>query len=55
MPGHMIVHSAILIYMFRAIWEFAQSQDSENAQRNLEIAQILRLRGTYTLIYIPCK
>ena len=23
-----------------------QSQDSENAQRNLEIAQILRLRGT---------
>ena len=27
----------------------AQSRDSENAQRNLEIAQILRLRGTYTL------
>ena len=26
-----------------------QSRDSENAQRNLEIAQILRLRGTYTL------
>ena len=25
-----------------------QSRDSENAQRNLEIAQILRLRGTYT-------
>ena len=24
-----------------------QSWDSENAQRNLEIAQILRLRGTY--------
>ena len=24
-----------------------QSRDSENAQRNLEIAQILRLRGTY--------
>ena len=30
----------------------AQSRDSENAQRNLEIAQILRLRGTYTL-YCP--
>ena len=28
-----------------------QSQDSENALRNLEIAQILRLRETYTLIY----
>ena len=27
-----------------------QSQDSENAQRNLEIAQILRLRGTYTYL-----
>ena len=26
----------------------AQSRDSENSQRNLEIAQILRLRGTYT-------
>ena len=26
-----------------------QSQDSENAQCNLEIAQIPRLRGTYTL------
>ena len=26
-----------------------QSRDSENAQRNLEIAQILRLRGTYIL------
>ena len=26
----------------------AQSRDSENAQRNLEIAQILRLHGTYT-------
>ena len=26
-----------------------QSRDSENVQRNLEIAQILRLRGTYTL------
>ena len=26
----------------------AQSRDSENAQRNLEIAQILRLRGTTT-------
>ena len=25
----------------------AQSRDSESAQRNLEIAQILRLRGTY--------
>ena len=24
-----------------------QSQDSENVQRNLEIAQIPRLRGTY--------
>ena len=28
----------------------AQSQDSENAQRNLEIAQISRLRGTYTQV-----
>ena len=28
------------------VW-FTQSQDSENAQRNLEIAQILRLHGTY--------
>ena len=28
----------------------AQSQDSENAQRNLEIAQILRLHGTYRLL-----
>ena len=27
----------------------AQSRDSENAQRNLEIAQIPRLRGTYIL------
>ena len=26
-----------------------QSRDSENAQHNLEIAQILRLRGTYIL------
>ena len=26
-----------------------QSQDSENAQRNLEIAQILRLQGTYAV------
>ena len=30
-----------------------QSQDSENAQRNLEMAQILRLRGTY--IYASMK
>jgi len=29
-----------------------QSQDSENVQRNLKIAQILRLRGTYTHTYI---
>ena len=29
-----------------------QSQDSENAQCNLEIAQILRLCGTYTHTYI---
>ena len=28
-----------------------QSQDSENAQRNLEIAQIPRLRRTYPLIH----
>ena len=28
----------------------AQSQDSENAQRNLEIAQILRLHGTYACV-----
>ena len=28
-----------------------QSRDSENAQRNLEIAQILRLRGTYILVF----
>jgi len=27
-----------------------QLRDSENAQRNLEIAQIPRLRGTYTEI-----
>ena len=27
----------------------AQSQDSKNAQRNIEITQILRLRGTYIL------
>ena len=27
-----------------------QSQDSENAQRNLEIVQIPRLRGTYILV-----
>ena len=34
-----------------------QSQDSENAQRNLEIAQILRLRGTYPLAipYAPSE
>ena len=29
-----------------------QSRDSENAQRNLEIAQILRLRGTYTYVHV---
>ena len=28
-----------------------QSRDSKNAQRNLEIAQIPRLRGTYIYIY----
>ena len=40
--------------------QITQSQDSENAQRNLEMAQILRLHGTYlhvnrkyTLITIP--
>ena len=27
-----------------------QSQDSENVQRNLEIVQIRRLRGTYTVV-----
>ena len=27
-----------------------QSQDSEKVQRNLEIAQIPRLRGTYNLV-----
>ena len=27
----------------------AQSRDSENAQRDLEIAQILRLRRTYSV------
>jgi len=36
----------------------AQSPDSKNAQRNLEIAQIPKLRGTYmllcSLIYISC-
>ena len=31
-----------------------QSQDSENAQRNLEIAQILRLRRTYTDSFVMC-
>ena len=29
-----------------------QSRDSENTQRNLEIAQIPRLRGTYTVLFI---
>ena len=29
-----------------------KSQDSENAQRNLEIAQISRLCGTYTQIWM---
>ena len=29
-----------------------QSWDSENAQHNLEIAQMLRLRGTYILLGI---
>ena len=28
------------------------SRDSENAQRNLEIAEILRLHGTYIKIYM---
>ena len=28
----------------------AQSRDSENAQRNLETAQIVKLRGTYTSV-----
>ena len=31
-----------------------QSRDSENAQRNLEIAQILRLRGTYISVFSQC-
>ena len=31
----------------------AQSRDSENAQRDLKIAQIPRLRGTYTLLCAP--
>ena len=35
------------ITQFRECMRVTQSQDSENAQRNLEIAQILRLRGTY--------
>ena len=30
----------------------AQSRDSENAQHNLEIAQIPRLRGTYDNVYM---
>ena len=29
----------------------AQSRDSENAQRNVEIAQILRLRRIYILVW----
>ena len=51
------------MYMFRVIWDFAQSadcgaqtEDQQNAghvdlqfaQRNLQIAQIPRLSGTYT-------
>ena len=31
----------------------AQSRDSKNAQRDLKIAQIPRLRGTYTLLCAP--
>ena len=29
-----------------------QSQDSENVQHNLKIAQILRLRRTYILVHV---
>ena len=32
-----------------------QSQDSENAQRNFKIAQILRLRGTYRCMHSKCR
>ena len=32
----------------------AQSRDSENVQHNLEIAQILRLRGTYMCPLVHC-
>ena len=41
-------------YLFCTIWEFAQSRDSENVQRNLKIVQVLRLRGTYPYLYLWC-
>ena len=42
--------SAVQYSRMRILRLPAQSQDSENAQRNLEIAQISRLRGTYTQV-----
>ena len=49
------LHNLEIVQVYCAISRLrnysAQSWDSENAQHNLEIAQILRLRGTYTPYY----
>ena len=47
-----IAHMCYTILRLRTHVRVTQSQDSENAQRNLEIAQILRLRGTCTYTHM---
>ena len=45
-----IAHVCYTISRLRTrVTQYVQSQDSENAQRNLEIAEILRLCGTYII------
>ena len=44
-----ILHRSKIAQMYLEIG--TQFQDSENAQRNLEIAQIPRLRGTYIILH----
>ena len=43
--GHTGTRDLEIAHMLRNL-QIAHSQDSENAQRNLEIVRILRLRGT---------
>ena len=44
-----IAHYSCMISRYtHVLRNLTQSRNSENAHRNLEIAQILRLRGTYS-------